>query len=529
MRNLAIFQNPANPLLRVGRTALLAALLGTGVVLAPVVSAQDATPSASPSASPAAPVQAEVTTLMQEEFAEFPRASMTIRLLRITLEPGASTPMHTHPGPEFDLIESGELTLETDGEAPVTRANGDTEISGADPLVLGAGDYVVYPAGTGMYYINDGDEPVVLLSSVILPVGSDYPDSITYTDGQPTSQDFDGVSFIVLGDGLIQNTPTGNATITINSVTLPAGADLPAAEGVAMFSQVAGNFSFIVESGAVQVSRSELKALQPNAVTGEEFILEAGDAAFFPAGVTATSRAGETGTLELLSLSIDFDQPLESDPATLTFTTGVSATGDATGGPDANVADAIEEAVDAEANDGVIGTIVTTNAIDVNLRAEPTTTADVVDQLGQGVELEVIGGPEEGEDYVWYQVRVTAEGGAEGWLASDFLDGLDAATSDGTDAEAASTPEAVEGEAATTGGGTFATGDIVVTNDDSVRIRSEGNLGGEIINTFPAGTRFEITGEPVVADDFTWYPVASVDDPAVTGWTTDDFLSPAAD
>jgi quercetin dioxygenase-like cupin family protein len=441
---------------------------------------------------------------------------MTIRMLRITLEPGASTPMHTHPGPEFDIIESGDLTIRTEGDATVTRANGDTEAATEEEQVLAAGDWIVYQPGTGMFYENASEENVVLLSAVLLPVGAEFPESITYTDGQPTSRDFDGVSFTVLGDGLVQQMPSGPATVSIDSVVLPAGADLPAAEGVAMYSQVEGNFSFIVDSGAVQVSRSELQSLQPNAVTGEEFILEPGDAAFFPAGVTATSRADETGSLEMISLTVSFDEAMNRDAAELTFTTGSSATGDATGG-----AETPDTAETDDAESGVIGTIVTTNVADLNMRAEPSTEADVVDQLALGIELEVIGGPEEAEEYTWYQVQVTSEGGSSGWVAADFLDGLEGATPEETPApEAASTPAA---EAS----GTFAPGDIVATIDDSVRVRSEGNLGGDIVNAYPTGTEFEITGEPVDADDFTWYPVTLVENPDITGWIPADFIAPA--
>lgn len=498
-------------LLRAGQSALLATALAGSLLLAPAVTAQDATPASSPAASPVATAEAEVTTLMQARFDEFVPAPMTVRMLRITVDPGASTPMHTHPGPEFDLIESGTLTIRTEGDATITRANGDTESATAEDQALDTGDWILYPAGTGMYYENTSDEPVVLLSAVLLPVGTDFPESITYTDGQPTSKDFDGVSFNVLGDGLVQNMPKGGATVTISSVDLPAGTPLPAAEGVAMYSAVEGNYSFIVDSGAVQVSRSKLQALQPNAVTGEEFTLEPGDAAFFPAGVTETSRADEAEPLEILALSVDFDEPLDRDAATLTFTSGRGATGDATGGAEA-------EATPEEEND-VIGAIVTTNADDLNLRAEPSTEADVVDQLAAGIELEIVGGPVEADGFTWYEVEVTAEGGNSGWVVADFLDGIPEPAAEETPTPA-STPES-------TSGGAFASGDLVVTTENDVRIRAEGNLGGEIINAFPAGTEYEITGEPVDADGYTWYPVTLVSDPEISGWIPSDFIAPA--
>ncbi len=501
-----------------GRALALAAMIGIGGAIAPATMAQESTPVASPEATPAAVQDPEITTLMESSFEEFPPAPMTVRMLRITLEPGAATPMHTHPGPEFDFIESGQLTIRSDGEAPVTRADGTEEVSTGEEMVLSAGDWVLFPAEVGMYYVNNGDEPVVMLSAVMLPVGTAYPQSITYTEGQPTSADFDGVSFTVLGDGLVQSMPSPPVNVAISDVTLPPGTDLPASNGVAMYSQVEGNFSFIVEDGMVQVSRSELESLQPNAVIGEEFVLEPGDAAFFPAGVGATSRADQTEELNLLVLEMTFGEPMEENAAQLTFTSGASATGDATGGPDPEADEA-----DEEQSGGVIGQVGTINAEFVNVRSEPSTTSDVVDQVSTGVEVEIVGGPVDAEEITWYEIQVNVEGGARGWMSADFVDGI--VVEEPEDA-AESTPEADDTDAdeAT---GEFAEGDVVQLTEDTVRIRAEGNLGGDIINTFDAGTQFQITGEAVDADGFTWYPVTLVDDPSISGWVTVDFIESA--
>ena len=498
-----------------GRTLVLAAMIGVSSVITPAAWAQDASPEASPAATPAAVQEAEVTTLMQATFETFPPAPMTVRMLRITLEPGASTPMHTHPGPEFDRIEQGQLTIRSEGEAPVTRADGTTEVSSGEDLVLAQGDSIMFPPETGMSYVNEGDEAVQMLSAVILPVGTAYPQSITYTEGQPSSQDFVGVSFVVLGDGLIQEMPDAPVTVTVNDVTVPAGVDVPGSDGIAMYSAVEGNFSFIVEDGLVQVSRSELASLQPNAVTGEEFILEAGDAAFFPAGVEAASRADEPGELRMLTLEMSFEEPMEREAAQLTFTSGASASGDGTGVAETVVVDGTPQA-----DGGVVGQVGTVNADNVNLRAEPSTSADVVDQVSTGVEVEIIGGPTEAEDITWYQVQVNAEGGSQGWMSADFVDGIAQPA-----AEAEPTAEPTEG--ADTETRVFAAGDTVQLTDDNVRVRAEGNLGADIIDTFSAGSQFQVTGDPIDADGYTWYPVMSVDDSELSGWVTADFLEAA--
>ena len=48
---------------------------------------------------------------------QYPVAPAFVRLLRIVLEPGASSPLHTHPGPEIALVERGTVTVQVGGPA----------------------------------------------------------------------------------------------------------------------------------------------------------------------------------------------------------------------------------------------------------------------------------------------------------------------------------------------------------------------------------------------------------------------------
>src|SRR5688500_16391522 len=50
-----------------------------------------------------------------------PAAPAFLRLVRITLDPGATSPVHTHPGPEFGRIMSGVVTITVDGPAKVKQ------------------------------------------------------------------------------------------------------------------------------------------------------------------------------------------------------------------------------------------------------------------------------------------------------------------------------------------------------------------------------------------------------------------------
>lgn len=490
------------------RASQILVLLGAGAIVAPAAKAQVSTPAvpetgtpvASPAASPAATQSPAVNELMSADIDELPEAPFTVRLLRITLQPGSITPMHTHHGPEIDMVETGEVLVRSLGNAPVTRSDGTEETSAGDDIVLAEGDMVHFPAGIGMYFENATEEPVVILSSVINPVGPDFVNErIIWVDGEP---DLTGVSYQKLGDGLVQTLPLQPAVWTVDDITLPGGSELPALAGIGMYTPTEGNLSFTIDDGQVQVTRADSNMLQPNAVLGTGFSLTDGDAAFFPSGVSATARTDEANPLRVLAMDIVPANGFDTEPATLTFTAG---DGTVAGGPAG-----IES-----------GAIVTTTDANVNLRTEPSVEADVVEQLGQGVELEILDGPTEADDYTWFQVRVNEEGGSEGWVVQDFISGLTTPASEtASDSDTEPTSDATPAVAAD-----FAVGSTVVTNDENVRLRPEASVEGEAIDALALGTELTVTGAPVEAEEYTWLPVQTAD--GTEGFVVIDFVDPA--
>jgi hypothetical protein len=58
--------------------------------------------------------------------------------------------------------------------------------------------------------------------------------------------------------------------------------------------------------------------------------------------------------------------------------------------------------------------------VGLNLRAEPVVDpSNIVALVPDGTALEVIGGPQEESDFVWWQLRMTD--GTEGWGVDQFL------------------------------------------------------------------------------------------------------------
>ncbi|MDQ3523616.1 MAG: SH3 domain-containing protein [Chloroflexota bacterium] len=489
------------------------------------------------------------TVLMSYEFEEMPPAPLTARLLRITLEPGATVPMHTHPGPEFNYVVAGTLTAQIDGTAVIGAEGVDEPTEVTEAQSLGAGEWIMYPAESGMNLANEGEENVVLLAAVILPVGADIDTTITYTDGEPTDADFEGVSFVVLGDGLIQQFPAGGATVFVDELVLNDGGSVPGYSGPALLSKSAGVFAISATEGAVQVTSSASPQLQPNAIPGQEFTLADNDAAFFPAGYESIERAEDGGIVAFTRLLILPDGELANGVARVTTIQPDSA----------------EVAADVDTGDGLgVGAVIALNEDGVRVRAEASTDSAIVDSYPAGTQFELVGGPTEGEDFIWYEVvGVGNLSDVQGWLVTDFMDVIEPTTgvATGQDDGSAGTGDlattdesvvsALEGldidadiaeadEARAALGGLdlsgadaedtpppvtdLEVGAIVATVEENLRIRSEPNAGGAIISAVATGTELEVIGGSEEADGFTWYEVQLVDDAAVTGWVASNFL-----
>jgi hypothetical protein len=72
-----------------------------------------------------------------------------------------------------------------------------------------------------------------------------------------------------------------------------------------------------------------------------------------------------------------------------------------------------------EVTTGYYAVVANTANIGVSLRAGPSTDNIRLELVPEGTLLLVIDGPQEGSGFVWWQVRLG--GGAEGWIAGDFL------------------------------------------------------------------------------------------------------------
>ena len=98
-----------------------------------------------------------------------------ILLLRVTLQPGAAFPPHTHPGALVIAVQSGDFAFTVmTGEADATRAvaSGTPEASetltAGQEVVFHAGDEIFEQEGVVHTARNAGDTPAVVLVAALV-------------------------------------------------------------------------------------------------------------------------------------------------------------------------------------------------------------------------------------------------------------------------------------------------------------------------------------------------------------------------
>ena len=129
----------------------------------------------------------------------------------------------------------------------------------------------------------------------------------------------------------------------------------------------------------------------------------------------------------------------------------------------------------------------------LNIREDPSLSADVVEVMPAGANVVLLSGPESGFFAVRYQERVT------GWAHSDYLE--------------------LGGGG---GGGDFSPGDEVVVDTDALNLRSGPGLDEDVIEVLYTGKLLVVLDGPESADGYSWY---EVDTYAGTGYVAGTYLA----
>ncbi|MCC6314036.1 MAG: cupin domain-containing protein [Thermomicrobiales bacterium] len=354
--------------------------------------------------------------LISASLAELPPTPAFIRLVRMTLQPGSSVPAHTHPGPEFGYVERGVLSVTVGGEAVIAQvlAPGTPQAARVPPadeaFDLRPGDQIVYPSGVPLSFANTTDQPVSILSLVILPTGDDQPPPSSWVGDAPGPDAMKGVSSLILGDALAPGWPNFPAAVQVDVLALEPGQSLPAWFGPVMLSIERGRFGFSLIDGEYQISQGSSGPIA-NATPGSVNILGPGQAVFFPGGMRAVPRTEDDGALVLLRVGIATasNAPLSSHPTTTATPTAADA-------PPVSDQPTRESTTAAESGDV---RVVTTDG--VRLRGAPSTEGAVVAQLSAGDVLQIMGPAEQGDGFTWYPAQLTDDPTVAGYIAEEFL------------------------------------------------------------------------------------------------------------
>ncbi len=398
-----------------------------------------------------------------------------LRMLRMTLEPGAKSPWHAHPGLEFGVVESGTLRVQVSGQAVMRPADAapDAE-SQAVPerldLSLSAGDRIAYAPGTEMTFENVGGEPAVLLAATVFPTGERAPPSASFRGGPPSTEANQGIQSVILGQAIVDAAPPGSVVV-FERLEVDAGGNVAAFPGPVLMALEEGTVA-----GSVRAPGGGTPGDSTSASTDEvQFSLNRGEAAFFSSGMSEAPLGGD-GRIVLLRLGIVPVSQEGADPAAQTD----------------------EAAPTAAPAQGSARPIPISTA---SPTATPTPPPAPTVAATPGRTIRTI------------TARPTA-------------------TPDAAEAPAAETPAAAEptvtGDEEAALGVYPAPGTVMVVNDDDVRIRAEPSLNGAILAGLSAGQLVVVLGEPVDADGYIWYPVQDVVAPELQGWVAAPFLNISA-
>lgn len=393
---------------RASRVLLLATLLLTLLPWSGVVRAQDDE------------LDTDLLFRITLEPGVLPAAPAFVRLVRISLEPGASSPAHTHPGPEFGRVEAGVLTVQVDGPALVKRLDSNSEdafesASEDAPFDLERGEQIAYLPGTTMSFRNDGDETVRILAAVILPAEEEAGPRIEYVDGEPDEATLEGLTSQVLGDGVARTLPENGASIVIERVRLAEEQDLPGERYPTLLSLEDGDFAFDLEKGTAQVSRTAKPGPQADLAEGDDTSLAKRDAVFFPNGFGTVNREGQEDGLiyvrMILAPSSEDERLSEEGKGTISFNEVETR---------AEETPAVDDEAPADDEDKADSATVYVNSNDVNLRAEPSTSAVIVATYQTGQAVTLTGDAVEAEGIRWFPVT-NPDDGSSGFIAAEFL------------------------------------------------------------------------------------------------------------
>jgi SH3-like domain-containing protein len=164
--------------------------------------------------------------------------------------------------------------------------------------------------------------------------------------------------------------------------------------------------------------------------------------------------------------------------------------------------------------------VVNTDREGVNLRRDPSTTAERIKIVPEGETLDIVGADRDVDGRRWRNVR-TAEGDV-GWIPAAYLGPVGSASSlPALAPESTRAPVATAAPAARSG----AVGRVQIGNTGGSGINLRREPGGAILKTLPEGATVDALGPEREVDGRVWKQVR--DQVGITGWVAASAIVPA--
>lgn len=160
--------------------------------------------------------------------------------------------------------------------------------------------------------------------------------------------------------------------------------------------------------------------------------------------------------------------------------------------------------------------VATTEGDLLSLRSGPGTTFPLLIAMPQGLEVDVLSGPEASADgALWYQIRA---GELTGWAVAEYL-----AAPQASSPSASSSATAPQAQTPPASSSTAAPGPLVVggTDGGGARLRDAPGISSVVLATIADGEAVLVTGPASAADGYDWAPVSYNQ---LNGWVATNFL-----
>jgi uncharacterized protein YgiM (DUF1202 family) len=139
----------------------------------------------------------------------------------------------------------------------------------------------------------------------------------------------------------------------------------------------------------------------------------------------------------------------------------------------------------------------------LNMRQEPRSGSELILQLGTGIRVQILAGPESADGYTWWQVDDGQ--GNVGWVAERDADTEWLSPQMGQAQPVDRSPRV---------------GDRVQVTTAQLTIRSVPGTGAASVSTAVSGQQFTVQAGPQAANGYNWYQIRS-DDGQVEGWAAE--------